>query len=186
MLPFELTLPAGAGEATAAGRIEDEVLALFDDCAPGLHRYLQSRGLSADAADDVVQDTFLALYRHLCLGRARGNLRGWIFEVGRRLGTKHQARIVRRRHLEVSWEPAIIETALDPRESAEHEMAANQRRQRLRRVVRALPDRDRQCLLLRAEGLQYREIARTLGLSLGGVAKALARAFSRIANSERE
>jgi DNA-directed RNA polymerase specialized sigma24 family protein len=36
--------------------------------------------------------------------------------------------------------------------------------------------------LLRAEGLRYREIAGVLGISLGGVAKALAYAVLRLSN----
>ena len=47
------------------------------------------------------------------------------------------------------------------------------------------PDRDRRCLLLRAEGLRYRDIAGTLGMSLGGVAKSLARSIARLVNVDR-
>ena len=47
------------------------------------------------------------------------------------------------------------------------------------------PDpRDRQCLFLRAEGLRYRDIARTLDLSLGGVAKSLGRTMTRLTNAD--
>ena len=52
-------------------------------------------------------------------------------------------------------------------------------------VVQALPARDRRCLLLRAEGLRYRDIANTLGMSLGGVAKSLARSIGRLVNADR-
>ena len=50
----------------------------------------------------------------------------------------------------------------------------------MRAVLRAMPERDRQCVYLRAEGLRYREIANVLGMSLGGVAKSLARAIARL------
>jgi len=52
-------------------------------------------------------------------------------------------------------------------------------------VIRALPPRDRRCLLLRAEGLRYRDIADTLGMSLGGVAKSLARSIARLVHVDR-
>jgi len=52
-------------------------------------------------------------------------------------------------------------------------------------VIRALPARDRHCLFLRAEGLRYRDIAETLGMSLGGVAKSLARSVTRLMNADR-
>jgi RNA polymerase sigma-70 factor, ECF subfamily len=47
-------------------------------------------------------------------------------------------------------------------------------------VLRALPEQDRCCLSLRAEGLRYREIAAALGISLGAVSIALTRALARI------
>ena len=182
-MAIEVVINAGVDEQSADATQAD-VLALFDELGPGLSRYLRSRGLPADAVDDIVQETFLALFRHLCLGRPRHNLPGWLFEVGRRLASKHLARVVRRRQREVPWTP-IADAAIDPTGTPESQMLAEQRHVRLHRVIRALPARDRQCLLLRAEGLPYRDIARAVGLSLGGVAKALSRALVRIANSER-
>jgi RNA polymerase sigma-70 factor (ECF subfamily) len=49
-----------------------------------------------------------------------------------------------------------------------------------------MPERDRQCVYLRAEGLCYRDIARTLGISLGSVAKSLTRALTRLTSAEGE
>jgi RNA polymerase sigma-70 factor (ECF subfamily) len=54
---------------------------------------------------------------------------------------------------------------------------------RLLAVVRALPERDRQCLFLRAEGLRYREIAEALGMSLGAVAASLSRSLGKLAST---
>ncbi|MGE3179719.1 MAG: RNA polymerase sigma factor [Vicinamibacterales bacterium] len=51
--------------------------------------------------------------------------------------------------------------------------------------MRALPDQDRRCLYLRAEGLRYREIARTLGISLGAVAKSVARGLARLTTADK-
>ena len=46
--------------------------------------------------------------------------------------------------------------------------------------MQALPEQDRTCLALRAEGLRYREIARILGISLGSVADSLAQSFAKL------
>ncbi len=70
-----------AREPAARASVEADVMALFDRCGPSLCRYVVSCGLAADQAEDVVQDVFLALFRHLCLGRPRTNLRAWLFQV---------------------------------------------------------------------------------------------------------
>jgi RNA polymerase sigma-70 factor (ECF subfamily) len=48
-------------------------------------------------------------------------------------------------------------------------------------VVSVLPEQDRRCLILRAEGLRYREIAEVLHISLGAVALSLERCLTRLA-----
>jgi RNA polymerase sigma-70 factor (ECF subfamily) len=62
-------------------------------------------------------------------------------------------------------------------------MADRQTRQRVLAVVEALPEQDRRCLFLRAEGLRYREIAGILDMSLGAVSVSLSRSLARIARS---
>ncbi len=184
LAPFELTL--GAATGTAAAAVQAEVLELFDSCAPGLHRYIQSHGLTAEAADDVVQEVFLALFRHLTLGGERTNLRGWVVRVSHRLAIKHRQRLRRRTRHERPWLPHLDDAAVGPDTGPEARLTAGRRGRRLRAAVKALPARDQQCLFLRAEGLRYRDIAATLGVSLGTVAKSLARAVMRLSNAVRE
>jgi RNA polymerase sigma-70 factor (ECF subfamily) len=73
---------------------------------------------------------------------------------------------------------------IDPSPDPEAQLAMRERRQRLAWVVRSLPERDRRCLALRAEGLAYRDIAAVLGVSLGTVAKLLTRAMARLARAD--
>jgi RNA polymerase sigma-70 factor, ECF subfamily len=75
---------------------------------------------------------------------------------------------------------------MDPAGDPEQQLSDDRRRQRLCQVLRAMPERDRQCVYLRAEGLCYRDIARTLGISLGSVAKSLTRALTRLTSAEVE
>jgi len=169
--------------------VEAEVLALFDECGAPLLRYVGAFGVSAPDTEDVVQDVFLSLFRHMQLGRPRTNLRGWLFRVAHNLALKHRLR-TRKRELteavdvsELSVRPGA-RTALASTSNPEQQMASDQRRQRLLAVFRALPERDRRCLSLRAEGLRYREIADALGISLGAVAKSLARSMTRMVNAD--
>jgi RNA polymerase sigma-70 factor, ECF subfamily len=48
----------------------------------------------------------------------------------------------------------------------------------------AVPEQDRRCLALRAEGLTYREIAEVLNISLGAVGGSLGRSLARFARAD--
>lgn len=183
---IELPLPASlsADELMTSRMIQEEVLSLFDECAAGLRRYLGSFGLGADVTEDLLQDVFLSLFRHLRLGRPRDNLRGWLYRVGHNLALKRRQKTLRRRQNESTWDSTLPQRLIDPAANPEEQLAEIRRRQRLHSVLRALPERERRCVYLRAEGLRYREIADTLGISLGSVAKSLARAVTRLTNAD--
>jgi len=178
---FGLSLPATfVGYSESSASTQSEVLRLFDECAPGLRRYVAAFGLTIEVTEDVVQEVFLQLFRHLQLGRSRENLRGWMFRVGHNLALKQRLKVARRQRWEGTWDLSIVDRVIDPAANPEEQLADDRRTRRLRAVVLALPERDRQCLFLRAEGLRYRDIAKTLDVSLGAVAKSLARTMTRL------
>jgi len=180
---ISLPLPAIAGDSPAShSEIEVEVIALFDELQERLFGYVLSFGLSVHDAEDVVQETFLSLFRHLQLGRPRQNLRGWIFRVGHNLALKRRA-AAQTSPGSVAYED-IAAVHHDPSPSVEEQIAFSQRQRRLLAVLDALPEQDQRCLTLRAEGLKYREIAEVLGISLGSVSMSLARSLARLARSE--
>jgi RNA polymerase sigma-70 factor (ECF subfamily) len=175
----------GAISATDPGsspdRLEKEVVALFDQFRGPLLRYLSSFGLRSVDGEEIVQEVFLSLFQHLNGGKSRENLRGWLFRVAHNLGLKRRYRT--RRDREVRTERITEDLAIDPSLSPEDQAVSTQTRRRLLAVVEALPEQDRRCLLLRAEGLRYREIAEVLQMSLGAVSLSLARSLARIARS---
>jgi RNA polymerase sigma-70 factor, ECF subfamily len=179
---LDLSLLSDESLPIAPREAGEEVLQLFDRHAAQLGRYAASFGLRADESEDIVQEVFLALFRHLRLGRSRRNLGGWLFQVAHNLALKQRRRTQRR--ATASWDAALHEL-IDPAANPETQFAHRQRRLRLAPVIHALPARDRRCLLLRAEGLRYRDIAHTLGISLGAVAKSLARSMTRLVNADR-
>jgi RNA polymerase sigma-70 factor, ECF subfamily len=182
----ELTLPPGlvVEGAGLSPSVQDEVLGLFDDHGPRLCRYVRAFGLSVEAADDVVQDVFLALFRHLTLGRSRRNLQGWLFRVAHNLALKHR-RSLKRRRIDDTFD-AVVEALVDPLAGPEQQLLDRQRQHRLHFVLSAMHERDRHCLYLRAEGLRYREIAKVLGISLGSVARSLTGSLRRLLAVDRE
>ena len=167
----------------AAGRdrstLEDEVVSLFDCFRTPLLRYLLAFRVPLSDAEEIVQDVFLLLFQHLRHDRSRENLQGWIFSVAHKRALKYHAR--NKRHGErFESLPPFGDGQQDRAPGPEEQMYFNQQRERLLSIFRALPEQDRLCLSLRAEGLRYREIAGVLGISLGSVANSMARAIERL------
>ena len=159
--------------------IEREVLELFDQFRNPLLRYALSFGIPVHDAEEVVQEVFLSLFRHLQLRRSRKNLRGWIFRVAHNLALRQRHANQRSRDKTV-FDPTIVENQFDPSPDPEELLSSAQRRHILLAVVHALPEADQSCLRLRAEGLSYREIAAILGMSLGAVSISLTRSLARL------
>ena len=165
------------------GAIEAEVVALFDQYRDSLLRYVVSLGISVHDGEDVIQEVFLSLFRHLRLGRSRENLRGWVFRVAHNLALKHRHRAQRQQAKSAPDEDALARQ-VDPTADPEVQFESNQRQKQLLLVVAALSERDQSCLRLRAEGLRYREIAKVLGMSLGAVSNSLGRSLERLARTD--
>ena len=194
MFEDEVIIGPGAAAKTASGvrqqlrsdeavapPLEAEVIAFFDDHRDRLLRYLISFGLSVPDGEEVVQEVFLALFRHLRDGKPRNNLRAWIFQVAHNLALRQREATQRNYQNLVPFE-AVNGAALltDHAPTPEDQLAGKQRYARLSAVLQALPEQDRRCLFLRTEGLTYREIAHVLGVSLGAVPLSLARSLARL------
>lgn len=161
--------------------LEREVVALFDSYRSRLLAYVSAFGISSNDAEELVQEVFLALFCHLRMGKSRQNLPGWIFRVAHNLALKHRRDgYALRRHVEEE----DASTAHDHRLNPEEHLLSVRRRERLNSVVEVLPEQDRLCLVLRAEGLRYREIARILGISLGSVSASLTRTLARLTRAD--
>jgi RNA polymerase sigma-70 factor (ECF subfamily) len=165
--------------------LEQEVVALFDQMQDRLMRYLLSTGVPVQDGEEIVQEVFLALFQHLQRGKSRRNLRAWVFQVAHNLSVKHYvARRRDRRNLVDSRDAPPENSLVDRAPSPEDQLAGTQRHARLQSILGALPDQDRRCLSLRAEGLTYREIGKVLDMSLGAVALSLGRSLARFARAE--
>jgi RNA polymerase sigma-70 factor (ECF subfamily) len=128
-----------------------------------LARLLGDRG----QAEEIAADAFCKL-----AGQRGGvdGLTAWIYRVAMNAGLdalRSNAR--RKRREEAAEKPQAAAGALDS-------LLAEERRERVQRVLAKLKPRDAQLLLLRADGMSYRELAQTLGIQAGSVGSILARA----------
>ncbi len=178
--------PASAADAAFSAKpsdIEREVMELFEQFRNPLLRYALSFGVPVHDGEEIVQEVFLSLFRHLQLRRSRKNLRGWIFRVTHNLTLKQ--RYANQRLLDrVVSDLELAEKHSDPSPNPEEQLSSAQKQERLLAVVHALPEADQGCLRLRAEGLRYREIGAVLGISLGAVSISLTRSLARLIRAD--
>lgn len=126
-------------------------------------------------ADDLAAETFWRLWER---PPARSvNLAGWLYRVASRLGY-NALRGNRRRD---RYETEAGQDALENRPAADpaHVVEQRQARARVRDILRQMPMREVQILILRHSGLSYKEIAVALEIATGSVGTLLARAEAR-------
>lgn len=169
-LPLALPLPRWAAGSS-------EVANLYRELRKPLQRYLVCLGLSADEAQDVIQDAFLSLQRHLASGGAQDNIRGWLFRVAHNAARNRQTSYHRRFAQPLDPEMEILAAQATP----ERALLEREKFRQLVAAIRQLTPSERECLLLRAEGLRYREIAEVLEMASSTVADTVDRAIRKLA-----
>jgi RNA polymerase sigma-70 factor, ECF subfamily len=138
----------------------------------------------AEEARDAAQDVFLKAYRKAADVRPQGQVYTWLY----RIAVNHCLNKLRRRKLVrfLRWEaPAEGDSpAFDPPDRAAGPDAildARRRWQATRLAIGKLPENQRAVLVLvRFEGLSYRQVAEVLGITEGAVESRLVRAMRRL------
>ena len=175
------TLPKAV---STRGYLEDTsvrrlTLDLYDQEHIAIRRYLIFLGLTSEAAQEIVQDVFLKLHEHLLACGDRSNLRAWLYRVAHNIARNTQtAERVRRTN---PLETQDFERQLPaPESSVEERMLEAERQRRVREAIAALSPAQRECLMLRAQGLKYREIAEALNLSVSTVGENVQRGLEKL------
>ncbi len=171
--------PAPSPEVTQRQVVMD----LYDQVRPLLLAHLRSLGLTPEDAEDVTNESFMRLITHLVESRRNENLRGWLFRVAYNLSMDvHRANKRYSYASSAETEDAMLDIyeAVDPYPSPESKLIEKESFRNLRSAVLLLTLQQRKCLLLRAEGLRYREIASILGISLQRAATLLERGATRL------
>ena len=181
LIPLSVPKVSSPDRKRGSHVLQDEVATLFDQFRDPLLRYLSSFGLTIQDGEEILQDVFLSLFEQLAQGKSVQNVRGWLFRASHNLALRRRYRL--RRDGDGQTGEYDQEWTADPNPNPEERLAFSQKQERMRAVVAALSEQDRRCLILRAEGLRYREIAQTLNVSLGAVSISLARSLARIARS---
>jgi len=130
-------------------------------------------------AEDVTQEVFLRLYRNFDTTRDSELLRPWLLRVTINLARntiRGQNRSLAR---ETAYQKSSDKTALQPQTSYESRLEL----QEVRRALDKIKEPMRSCLLLKQQGLSYREIAETLSLKETNVGSLVARGRKEFART---
>jgi RNA polymerase sigma-70 factor (sigma-E family) len=176
--------PAASGADSDPGSAEDGVTALYAAHAVGLARLafvmLGDRG----AAEDVVQDAFLGLYRNWGRLATPDNALAYVRSAvlnNCRSALRSRARRERRDRT------AAAVTGWPPFDSAEAAVLLSEEHRSVLVAVGRLPDRQREALTLRYYlGLSSVEAASVMGVSAGTVKSALSRAIAALGRMLKE
>ncbi len=125
-------------------------------------------------AEEIAADVFSKLSRQPGLLRSPEDFTPWIYRVATNAGLDAVRSNSRRRRREE--EAGVERMRAEAPDNALQGLLRAERCARVRVVLGALKPRDAQLLLLRADGLAYREVAEILGVQPGSVGTLLARA----------
>jgi RNA polymerase sigma-70 factor (ECF subfamily) len=149
----------------------DQVEALFHGHFHRMVRYLDRLSGDPELASDLAQEAFVRLYRR---GSLPDHPEAWLITVAMNLFRNARSTSARRRRLLTA---ARAEATLgDPAPGPARVLEESDQRERVQAAIERLDERERQLLLLRAEGYGYRELAAALGLRETSVGTLLARA----------
>jgi RNA polymerase sigma-70 factor (ECF subfamily) len=148
---------------------EGALAALYDRYAGMLYAMLVRILKDTSAAEEVLQDLFLQLWRGAArFDASRGSLAGWLLVIGRNRALS-RLRGRDRREIQDDPEGFSIESVPSPG-NLENEAARAQLMERLRGAMAALPAEQREAVeLAYFEGMTQTEIAERTGSPLGTV-----------------
>ena len=168
---YELIRAVGAGDHRA---FEHLVRKYQDSLLNFVCRYLGDR----DAAEDIVQEVFLALYRTAFRFEARARASTWLFRIAYNLSMNEIQRSQRNLKFKGTLRHLL---PVDSGQSAVDGVAARERQKDVMAALDLLPEKQRAAMLLRVnEELSYGEISEVLSVSVSAVEALIFRARARL------
>lgn len=179
--PMSSTQPVGrrsASRGTSDQEVEFEPPNIDDlvvEHSAAVFRLARSVVQDAALADDVTQETFIKVWKHMDTFRGDSSLRSWILRIAHNTAVS-TLRTIR----DSATDPVTMPQAHDPIPTTrvvEGRLAADE----LRAALEQLDDLTREIVVLReVEGMSYEEIAETLEVPIPTVKTRLLRARRRL------
>jgi RNA polymerase sigma-70 factor (ECF subfamily) len=154
------------------------VLEYYDREHIAIRRYLSFLGVDIETGQEIVQESFLKLHEHLLRGGDRSNLRAWLYKVAHNLARNTQTAF-RASKTDPLPDATVSEVRANGM-SAEEALLAEERTRRVREAMAQLSPVQKECLILRTQGLKYREIADVMNLSTSTVGESIQRGLEKL------
>lgn len=165
--------------STGCGDPEEFTL-LYQRTAAGIYAYLYRLCGCRHLAEDLLQETFLTVFRSMGDFKARSSIRTWVYAIATNKFRDH----CRNKRRTVEIDPDILETRPAPGPEPLEAMIRREDSLRVRQAVQTLPPELKATLLLvRFEGLKYREAAEVLGTTQATVRMQVHRAHRILART---
>jgi RNA polymerase sigma factor (sigma-70 family) len=165
---------ASATVAPARAQVGAVVEAAFDEHAGRLKAFALAAVRDADAADDLVQETFLRFIKHVRVAGEPDNIGGWLHRVCANLV------VSRGRRQTVATRKASMHVDTSVGTSPEEHAVRSDESTRLRNALETMPADARVALLMAAAGYTAVEIGEAIGRSANATATYICRARIRL------
>ncbi len=161
---------------------EETLTALVDTHESGIYRYLVYLGAGHAAAEDVLQDTFLAAYQNRSPENDPAKVGAWLRGIARNIFRKHCRK---RKMSPILFDDAALAAAESYwRETAE--TGFDQIMLALDSCLKKLPDKQRELIIMRYDkSISRRSMAELTGMTPDGIKSALRRIREGLADCIR-
>ncbi len=153
------------GQEAGVTDTEQRIFELYEEYRPKMLRYVHSMYLNREAAEELVQETFMRLTTELVEGRDIENLHGWITRVTHNLAVDFIKKKEKDAERLTDLSAVDHETLVDPAATPDETYRKKEQLRRLEISLLTLNPQQRQCFNLRTQGLHYKDIAKALGIS---------------------
>lgn len=151
--------------------MEDNLTLLWEQYHRRLEAFIRSR-VGADDADDILQEVFIRVHRHLCCQPDWQKPESWFYQIARNLIIDHY-----RSRRELAEVPENLPAEADlPEDDPETTLALS-----MAALVNELPEPYRQALLLTEyQGFSQQQLAESQKISLSGAKSRVQRAREKL------
>jgi RNA polymerase sigma-70 factor (ECF subfamily) len=160
--------------------VQEELQTVYQENLGLIYRYIYSKVGNREEAEDLTSQTFLKAVRSMDAQRSRQSMQKWLFQVARTTIADYWRTYYR---APVSSLEELLDAGWEGPPEEEPVPVSTPPSERVQRILRALPERDREVLTCRfLSNLSLKETALRMGLTEANVKVVQFRALKRAAD----